>query len=812
MTDQPDQRTNFGRNDREVEADDRRRHYDGSRQPRRDQDSFQQRPQYNNQRGGRGGGGYRGRDHHGDHAPPSFNQGPPDFRNQEGAGPMEGEGGQRPPAFRPYPQHHQQEDGQGFDDQRRGGRGRGGRGGGRGYRGGRGGFDGPQTDGPVSGGFEVTSGDQPEDRFQQPEQQRFGGGDGRRGGYGYGRGRGGRGGNYHHNDEEGAAPYRRNEYHQQQQQYQEGTAAEGGQEYDRPPREFQPRGDGEGRPQYRAGPKRYDAEIRPLRYEQRDREAQQQPRYDSRRDPHHQQAQEEPSSTHPGVVRVTRNNRYRRINNDEVEVEQLFVQRHNQKGISFDNYESIAVEIVPPSEPAATFASLKVEKGLAENLARCGYERPTPVQKFGIPVCLEGSDLMACAQTGSGKTAAFLIPVINHMLIYGVSPAKNRVSYPIALVMAPTRELALQIYDEARKLCFKTDIYCDVVYGGKPYPQNCEQDLLVACPGRLKDMYDQERVSFAAIKFLILDEADRMLEMGFEEQIEYLVASRFTDMPPPDERQTLMFSATFPKRIRNLAQSYLRKKYSLLTVGRVGSTTKNITQVMLQVQEEKKQSRLLELLYKQNQTDLVLVFVETRRAAEELFTLLYDEGIPTSTIHGDRKQYEREEALKRFKEGKTPILVATDVASRGLDIPDVSHVIQYDLPHSMDDYTHRIGRTGRAGNKGTATSFFNDRNMLMLQELCSYLSEHEQDVPQWMEDLKDVQDMRSFNQGSGGRGGGGRGGNNRRGGGGGGRGGFGGGDRERGHREERPHAAPAAAAPKPKRAVVPKCDVADGGF
>ncbi|ESS71145.1 ATP-dependent RNA helicase DED1 [Trypanosoma cruzi Dm28c] len=373
---------------------------------------------------------------------------------------------------------------------------------------------------------------------------------------------------------------------------------------------------------------------------------------------------------------------------------------------------------------------------------------------------------MACAQTGSGKTAAFLVPVVHYILKHGVSPARERVSYPIAVIMAPTRELALQIYDEVRKLTFRTDIFYDVVYGGTPYPTRFENDILVACPGRLKDIFDRGIVSFSRVKFLVLDEADRMLEMGFEEQIEYLVASRYTDMPQTTERQTLMFSATFPQRILNLAKRYLRQHYYLLTVGRVGSTTKNITQKIVRVQESEKMDKLFEVIYQQKQTDLVLIFVETKRAAEELHYALKSEGIPSATIHGDRRQFDRERALRDFKDGITPILVATDVASRGLDVPNVAHVIQYDLPKEMDDYTHRIGRTGRAGNKGTATSFYNKNNRNLTVDLYNYLKEHEQDIPLWFEEEKENVEGERFLGMSRGRGGGGIGG--RRGGGGGG--------------------------------------------
>lgn len=445
---------------------------------------------------------------------------------------------------------------------------------------------------------------------------------------------------------------------------------------------------------------------------------------------------------------------------NEDEVLSLFERHHNQKGISLDNYANIPVEMVPRDiEPVESFADLSVCPALAENIERCGYKSPTPVQRYGIPAALQGNDLMACAQTGSGKTAAFLIPIADHILRCGVSPAKRGVSYPIGLVLAPTRELALQIFDEVRKITFRTDIFGDVVYGGTPYPSRFENDILVACPGRLSDMFERHLVSFSEIKFLVLDEADRMLEMGFEEQIEHLVSSRYSDMPTSDNRQTLMFSATFPQRILNLAKRYLRKQYYLLTVGRVGSTTKNITQVIERIESDEKVDRLFKLIYEHQKTDLVLVFVETKKAAEDLHRELNHENIPSATIHGDRRQQDRESALASFKSGETPILVATDVASRGLDIPDVSHVIQFDLPSEMDDYTHRIGRTGRAGNKGTATCFYNKNNRKICLDLYKYFFEHDQHVPNWFkEEAEQIEgeSMLSRNSLSNNRGGAGR--------------------------------------------------------
>jgi ATP-dependent RNA helicase DDX3X len=288
---------------------------------------------------------------------------------------------------------------------------------------------------------------------------------------------------------------------------------------------------------------------------------------------------------------------------------------------------------------------------------------------------------------------------------------------------------------------------------------------------------ERGRISLANIKYLVLDEADRMLDMGFEPQIRRIVEGE--DMPGVDLRQTLMFSATFPKEIQMLARMFL-KEYIFLSVGRVGSTSENITQRIEYVDDHDKKSLLLDLLVAEESGGLILVFVETKRMADSLCDFLCAQRHNATSIHGDRTQREREAALHAFKTGRAPILVATAVAARGLDIPNVKHVILYDLPTDVAEYTHRIGRTGRAGNTGNATAFFNRNNLGIARDLIDLLKEAHQVVPQW---LVDISSERSFGGGGGygrssGRGrGGGRGGSARdvRSGGGGGYGGRSGG-------------------------------------
>nr|GLL31739.1 DEAD-box ATP-dependent RNA helicase 37-like [Ipomoea trifida] len=416
---------------------------------------------------------------------------------------------------------------------------------------------------------------------------------------------------------------------------------------------------------------------------------------------------------------------------------------HENSGINFDAYEDIPVETsgenVPP--PVNTFAEIDLGEALNNNIRRCKYVKPTPVQRYAIPISLTGRDLMACAQTGSGKTAAFCFPIISGIMRGQFPrPPHPRMAFPLALILSPTRELSCQIHDEARKFAYQTGVKVVVAYGGAPINQQLRElergvHILVATPGRLVDLLERARVSLEMIRYLALDEADRMLDMGFEPQIRKIVQQ--TDMPPPGMRQTMLFSATFPKEIQRLAADFL-SNYIFLAVGRVGSSTDLIVQRVEYVQETDKRSHLMDLLHAQRANNvngkqaLTLIFVETKKGADSLEHWLYLNGFPATSIHGDRTQQEREYALRSFKSGKTPILVATDVAARGLDIPHVAHVINFDLPNDIDDYVHRIGRTGRAGKTGLATAFFNENNSSIAKPLADLMQEANQEVPAWL--------------------------------------------------------------------------------
>jgi len=444
------------------------------------------------------------------------------------------------------------------------------------------------------------------------------------------------------------------------------------------------------------------------------------------------------------------------------------------QGINFKNYDDIQVEVKHSLEQYdvmksfADISMMSVE--LQRNIERMRYQHPTPIQKHSIPLAVAAQDLMCCAQTGSGKTCAFLLPVIisttstttankssnnNNM---GAGPAT-----PVCIILAPTRELALQIELEAQKLTFRMPSMSTVcVYGGaKARPQLSQLAhasssgtlMVVATPGRLTDFVDRSIVSLASVKYLILDEADRMLDMGFEPQIRKLVQR--LGMPVATKRQTLLFSATFPPAIQKLAGEFLRPDYAWIAVGRVGSTTNSITQVIVKCTNNKRHKFKCTVEALQSGPDgRTLVFVKKKKVATWLKKQLCKGGLDNSKpderftpiqaqdIHGDRSQSQRESALADFRSGKCNVLVATDVAARGLDISGVEHVINMDLPNTKDEfdsYVHRIGRTGRAGHVGLATSLYvsgddpKSENGRIASLLVAQLKESGQQVPPWLE-------------------------------------------------------------------------------
>nr|XP_051709413.1 probable ATP-dependent RNA helicase DDX4 isoform X4 [Oryctolagus cuniculus] len=414
---------------------------------------------------------------------------------------------------------------------------------------------------------------------------------------------------------------------------------------------------------------------------------------------------------------------------------------HYQTGINFDKYDTILVEVSGHDPPPAilTFEEANLCQTLNNNIAKAGYTKLTPVQKYSIPIILAGRDLMACAQTGSGKTAAFLLPILAHLMREGVTASRfKELQEPECIIVAPTRELINQIYLEARKFSFGTCVRAVVMYGGTQLGHSIRQivqgcNILCATPGRLMDIIGKEKIGLKQIKYLVLDEADRMLDMGFGPEMKKLISC--PGMPSKEQRQTLMFSATFPEEIQRLAGEFLKSTYLFVAVGQVGGACRDVQQTVVQIGQYSKREKLVEIL-RNTGDERTMVFVETKKKADFIATFLCQEKISTTSIHGDREQREREQALGDFRCGKCPVLVATSVAARGLDIENVQHVINFDLPSTIDEYVHRIGRTGRCGNTGRAISFFDpESDNHLAQPLVKVLTDAQQDVPAWLEEI-----------------------------------------------------------------------------
>ncbi|XP_078305903.1 putative ATP-dependent RNA helicase DDX4 isoform X5 [Panthera onca] len=363
---------------------------------------------------------------------------------------------------------------------------------------------------------------------------------------------------------------------------------------------------------------------------------------------------------------------------------------HYQTGINFDKYDTILVEV-------------------------SGHDAPPAI------------------------LAAFLLPILAHMMRDGITASRFKdLQEPECIIVAPTRELINQIYLEARKFSFGTCVRAVVIYGGTQLGHSIRQivqgcNILCATPGRLMDIIGKEKIGLRQVKYLVLDEADRMLDMGFGPEIKKLISC--PGMPSKEQRQTLMFSATFPEAIQKLAGEFLKSDYLFVAVGQVGGACRDVQQTILQVGQYSKREKLVEIL-RNIGDERTMVFVETKKKADFIATFLCQEKISTTSIHGDREQREREQALGDFRCGKCPVLVATSVAARGLDIENVQHVINFDLPSTIDEYVHRIGRTGRCGNTGRAISFFDpESDNHLAQPLVKVLSDAQQDVPAWLEEI-----------------------------------------------------------------------------
>ena len=341
-----------------------------------------------------------------------------------------------------------------------------------------------------------------------------------------------------------------------------------------------------------------------------------------------------------------------------------------------------------------TFEALGLGPETLAAVRDAGYDTPTPIQVQSIPIAMAGRDIMGLAQTGTGKTASFVLPIIERLL---GGPRRTR-----ALILTPTRELCQQVEESFRKYGLHSGLGVISVYGGVGYePQETALragvDVVVATPGRLIDHLEKQNADFEYLEVLVLDEADRMLDMGFAPQINRIVAQ----VPP--FRQTLLFSATMPPEVEALARKYLRKPV-VVQVGRRSSAATTVRHAVYPVPQERKPALLVHLL-KQAEMDSVLVFTRTKHGADRVVHALGAAGIEATAMHSDRSQKERTAAIEDFKAGKIRVLVATDIAQRGLDITGISHVINYDVPQQAEDYVHRIGRTGRAAATGDAYTF-----------------------------------------------------------------------------------------------------------
>ena len=363
-----------------------------------------------------------------------------------------------------------------------------------------------------------------------------------------------------------------------------------------------------------------------------------------------------------------------------------------------------------------TFKSLGLTDAFIKAVEEKGYTTPSPIQQKAIPHILDGKDVLASAQTGTGKTAGFTLPVLQYL-----TETKHAKYRPLrALVLTPTRELAAQVYENIREYSKYVNIKSAVIFGGvKPASQIATLrkgvDILVATPGRLLDLHEQKAVSFKRIDVFILDEADRMLDMGFVRDINKIISFM------PAKRQNLMFSATFSKDIKKLANGILKNPVEVETAPQ-NSTAKKVTHKVFKVDKKRKTEFTIQLI-KENNWNQVLIFTRTKHGANKLTEKLIKSKISAAAIHGNKSQGARTKALKNFKDNSIRILVATDIAARGLDIPLLPNVINYELPNVPEDYVHRIGRTGRAGAKGEAISLVCSEEIEYQKEIEKLLNE-----------------------------------------------------------------------------------------
>jgi len=361
-----------------------------------------------------------------------------------------------------------------------------------------------------------------------------------------------------------------------------------------------------------------------------------------------------------------------------------------------------------------SFETLGLSPSLIEGIRIRGFSITTPIQSAVIPIVMNGGDLIGCAETGTGKTAAFLLPILNRMLRAREAAPEER-GFTRVLILAPTRELAVQIEDDVQGFTYHTDLTSIAVYGGVPMdPQEralkAGVDIIVATPGRLMDHMRNGAVAFDKLDTLVLDEADRMMDMGFWPDVRRIVAS----LPDCAARQTLLFSATMPEEVMKLADEVVRDA-SFVQIGSAGGPARGITHAIEEVAASQKSEWLANFLRRNDGP--VLVFVRTKSGAERLARKLSSSGLKAAALHADRTQADRTQAIEGFRSGRYRVLVATDVAARGLDIDGITHVVNYEVPANRETYVHRVGRTGRAEATGTALTLVAPEELRALQAL-----------------------------------------------------------------------------------------------
>ncbi|KAK4145337.1 P-loop containing nucleoside triphosphate hydrolase protein [Dichotomopilus funicola] len=429
--------------------------------------------------------------------------------------------------------------------------------------------------------------------------------------------------------------------------------------------------------------------------------------------------------------------------------------RQDGRGIDFKGISEIELTQEGPTrvQPIATFKDAGLHPAMLKNVQLAGYDVPTPIQRYCLPAIHLGYDVIGIAQTGSGKTAAFLIPILNKLMgkakklaaprpnpatfVEGVSPRVR--AEPLVVIVSPTRELAVQIFNEARKFCYRTMLRPCVVYGGGGFREQEEQlqkgcDVLIATPGRLIHFINNpQTLTLRRVRYMVIDEADEMLMDDWKDDLTTIMSGGEQE---EGNINYMLFSATFPKGARDLARTHLAETHVRLRVGRAGSSHTNIKQTIVYVDPSLKRQALIDLI-KSLPPTRTIIFVNSKRAAEEVDDFLFKEGMPCTSMHSDRNQLEREAAMRGFRSGKWPILVTTGVTARGIDVRNVMHVVNYDLPSidhgGIEEYTHRIGRTGRIGHRGLATSFYSDRDEPLASVLTRTLMETNQEIPDFLE-------------------------------------------------------------------------------